>query len=67
MYEVNLRWDQGHDDLLPATEVNSTDTYLVLYKIEICARYDISVRAYTKAGPGPYGQRSILETSSKYN
>lgn len=35
--------------------VNTTRTYFVLYDMQLCSRFRVSVRAYTKAGPGPYG------------
>ena len=49
--------------------VNSTGTltFVVLHGLQICAQYNVSVRAYTVAGPGPYSPIMILETSSKYN
>ncbi len=43
---------------------NTTATFVVLYELPLCSRYDVSVRAYTKAGPGPYSQPVELETSS---
>lgn len=36
--------------------VNTTATFVVLYELPLCSRYRVSVRAYTKAGPGPYSQ-----------
>jgi len=64
LYEVNMRvGPRSRRSIASDRGVNSTETYVVLYKLEICTRYDISVRAYTGAGPGPYGQKSILETS----
>ena len=47
--------------------VNTTTTSVVLYDLPLCSRYHVSVRAYTKAGPGPYSQPLVLETSSEYN
>jgi len=49
--------------------VNSTGTltFVVLHGLQKCAQYNVSVRAYTVAGPGPYSPSIILETSSKYN
>ena len=68
LYEVNMKvGPKSRRSIASDRGVNSTDTYVVLYKLEICTRYGIFVRAYTGAGPGPYGQKSILETSRKYN
>ena len=47
--------------------VNTTTTFVVIYSLPLCSRYNVSVRAYTKAGPGPYSQPVELETSSEYN
>ena len=47
--------------------LRTTATFVVLYDLPLCSRYNVSVRAYTKAGPGPYTQPNVLETSSEYN
>ena len=47
--------------------VNTTATFVVLYDLPLCSQYNVSVRAYTKAGPGPYSQPMVLETSSEYS
>ena len=47
--------------------LNITATFLVLYDLSLCSQYNVSVRAYTKAGPGPYSQPMALQTSSEYN
>ena len=41
--------------------VNTTKAFVILYDIQPC--YNVYVRAYTKAGPGPYGQPLPLELS----
>ena len=46
--------------------VNTTTTFVVLYDLARCSQYHVSVRAYTNAGPGPYSQPMVLETSSEY-
>ncbi|XP_078353365.1 receptor-type tyrosine-protein phosphatase S-like isoform X3 [Oculina patagonica] len=43
--------------------VNTTTTFFVLNGLPACSRYNVYVRAYTKAGPGPYSQPLPLETS----
>ena len=45
---------------------NTTATFVVLYELPLCSQYHVSVRAYTKAGPGPYSQPMVLQTSSEY-
>ena len=47
--------------------LNTTATFVVLYDLPFCSQYNVSVRAYTKAGPGPYSQPRVLEISSEYN
>lgn len=47
--------------------VNTSATFVVLSDFELCSKYDVSVRAYTTAGPGPYGKPLELETSSEFN
>ena len=45
--------------------LNTTNTFVVLYDLPRCSQYHVSVRAYTKAGPGPYTQPLVLQTSSE--
>ena len=47
--------------------LTTTTTSVVLYGLPRCSEYHVSVRAYTKAGPGPYSQPMVLQTSSEYN
>ena len=47
--------------------LNTTATFVILYDLPLCSQYNVSVRAYTKTGPGPYSQPRVLETSSEYN
>ena len=43
---------------------NTTTTFVVLYELPLCSRYNVSVRAYTIKGAGPYSPPVILETTS---
>ena len=47
--------------------LNTTTTFVVLYDLPLCSQYHVSVRAYTRVGPGPYTQPRLLITSSEYN
>ena len=47
--------------------LKTTATFVVLFDLLFCSRYNVSVRARTKAGSGPYTQPMVLETSSEYN
>ena len=50
-----------------STTINTTATFVVLYNLPLCSQYQVSVRAYTKTGPGPYSPPLVLEASSKCN
>ena len=45
----------------PAT-LNTTTTEVLLSSLSICTRYDVAVRAYTMAGPGPYSRSIAFQT-----
>ena len=45
--------------------VNTSVTFVVLSDLELCSKYNVSVRAYTAEGPGPYGEPLELETSMR--
>ena len=47
--------------------VNTSVTFVVLSDLELCSKYNVSVRAYTVEGPGPYGEPLELETSSEFD
>ena len=49
------------------TTLNTTETFVLLYDLPLCSKYNVSVRAHTNAGPGPYTQPIVLETSSEYD
>ncbi|XP_022777753.1 uncharacterized protein LOC111319202, partial [Stylophora pistillata] len=40
---------------LSSKTVNTTNTFILLNGLRLCSQYQVSVRAYTKVGPGPYG------------
>ena len=40
---------------LSSKTVNTTNTFILLNGLLLCSQYQVSVRAYTKVGPGPYG------------
>ena len=67
LYEVkaNLLWKShfynwsAHNNVT----VNTSSTFVFLPGLLICSEYNVSVRAYTGAGPGPYGEPLELVTS----
>ena len=52
--------------VLYSPSVNTSVTFVVLSDLELCSKYNVSVRAYTSEGPGPYGEPLELETSSEF-
>ena len=50
-YEV--LYEPLHDDLT-ADSSNTTNLFLIITELEEFVHYNISVRAYTSIGPGPY-------------
>ena len=68
LYEVkqDLKGLRSRRSTAYSKVVNSKETFVVLYELQMCAQYHVSVRAYTSAGPGPYSPNMLLETSSKY-
>ena len=53
--------------VLYSPSVNTSVTFVVLSDLELCSKYNVSVRAYTAKGPGPYGEPLELETSSEFD
>ena len=44
---------------------NTTSTSVLLTRLSLCENYEVSVRAYTVAGPGPYSKPIVLEKLCK--
>ncbi|XP_022808474.1 uncharacterized protein LOC111345455 [Stylophora pistillata] len=49
--------------VINSLSANTSATFVVLSDFELCSKYNVSVRAYTAAGSGPYGEPSELKTS----
>ncbi|PFX14396.1 Receptor-type tyrosine-protein phosphatase delta [Stylophora pistillata] len=49
---------------LTSKTVNTTNTFILLSGLLLCSQYQVSVRAYTKVGPGPYGPPVELPTTA---
>ena len=41
---------------------NTTKTEMLLSSLSICSRYEVSVRVFTVAGPGPYSEPLVIQT-----
>ena len=55
--------------VLNTTTVNTTNLSIILISLEEYVDYNISVRAYTSVGPGPYSEgivRRTLEDGNKF-
>ena len=52
--------------VINSPSLNTSETFVVLFDLELCSKYNVSVRAYTAGGPGPYGEPLELETSSEF-
>lgn len=65
--ELMSRGKRQKRSAINSRTVNTTTTFVVLNELLVCSRYNVYVRAHTKAGPGPYGQPLPLETSSEYH
>ena len=42
--------------------LNTITREVLLSSLSICTRYDLAVRAYTMAGPGPYSKSIVFQT-----
>ena len=49
---------------LSSKTVNATEKFILLSGLLLCSQYQVSVRAYTKIGPGPYGPPLELQRMS---
>ena len=68
VYEVKQtllsRVQRSRRSTLNTKEINSTKTHVVLNGLSLCAQYNVSVRAFTGAGPGPDSRKPLI-TSRK--
>ena len=66
MYQIKITLNKTCSvDQSPAyMTLNATTTEVLLYlsSLSICTRYDVAVRAYTMAGPGPYSKSIAFQT-----
>ena len=65
--ELLLRGARQKRSPISSRTLKTTATFVILYDLPRCSQYHVSVRAYTNAGPGPYSQPMVLETSSEYD
>ncbi len=61
-YEVLYDPLMTFNGMLNTTTVNTTNVYINLSNLQEYVEYNISVRAYTNVGPGPYSLEIISRT-----
>ena len=61
-YEVLYEPLETFGGLIGSESVNTTNMYFVLFGLQEYVDYNISVRAYTEVGPGPYSQGITNQT-----
>ena len=61
-YEVLLEPLQTFDRQLLPWRMNTSDLYILFNNLEEFVGYNISVRSYTSAGPGPYSDEVFTMT-----
>ncbi len=61
-YEVMYEPQMTFNDVLTTTTVNTTNMFVTLTGLQEYVVYNISVRAYTRVGPGPYSVEVVRRT-----
>ena len=61
-YEVMYEPLMTFDGLITTLTVNTTNLSITLMDLEEYVQYNISVRAYTSVGPGPYSVGIVRRT-----
>ena len=61
-YEILLEPLETFDGQLLARQMNTSDLFILLSDLEEFVGYNVSVRAYTSIGPGPYSDKVFAMT-----
>ena len=61
-YEVLLEPLKTFQGQLTTQQMNTSDLYILLSDLEEFLEYNISVRAYTSTGPGPFSDEELAMT-----
>lgn len=67
LYEVHLELKESClkvDSTFHA--MNTTKSSVLLTGLWMCAKYDVSVRGYTVAGPGPFSKAIVVQTKGSF-
>lgn len=64
MYQVRLDLKESCTSFHTSfnSTFNTSKTEILLSSLSMCTRYEVSVRAFTEAGPGPYSQSLAIQT-----
>ena len=67
MYEVRLSVLENCAQTQPSfySTIYTSSTYVFLTGLSLCAKYEVSVRGYTVAGPGPFSRPIMIQTLGK--
>ena len=68
IYEVDYQPAQMFNGSMTVDVVNTTNTTIVLSALHESVQYNITVRAYTSIGPGPFSSHvlSVTEEARKF-
>ena len=68
LYEVDYQPAQVFDGSITVDVVNTTNTTIILSDLHESVQYNITVRAYTSIGPGPFSSHvlSVTEEARKF-
>ena len=62
MYEVDYQPAQVFNEPMTVDVMNTTNTNILLTNLQESVQYNITVRAYTSIGPGPYSSHVLSFT-----
>ncbi|PFX30135.1 Protein sidekick-2 [Stylophora pistillata] len=64
MYQVRLTLKESCTSVDASfnSTYNTTKTEMLFSSLSICTSYEVSVRAFTEAGPGPYSKPLVIQT-----
>ena len=66
VYEARLKVQESCMEVQSVFQsINTTITDVFLTGLWMCAKYEVSVRGYTVAGPGPYSKSIVVQTLGK--
>ena len=63
IYEVDYQPEQVFNEPMTVDVVNTTNTTILLSNLYESVQYNITVRAYTRIGPGPFSSHVLSLTN----